>query len=124
MTSRSRLIGVAALCCLLTLATSAPAQAPNSSPSDILANPGRFDGQPVTISGTIAYVEERVSQSGNPYYTVDLSDGKRTIRVFSFGTATCRAGHAAIVEGTFKTVTQQSGYTFYNEVAATRVTCR
>jgi hypothetical protein len=33
MTSRSPLIGVAALCCLLALATSAPAQAPNSSAS-------------------------------------------------------------------------------------------
>jgi DNA polymerase III alpha subunit len=110
------------LCCLLALATSARAQAPNSSPSEILANPGQFDGKAVTITGTITNVQERISQAGNPYYTVDLSDGKQAIRVFSFGSAICLTGRAT-VEGTFKRVTQQAGYTFFNEVAAMRVMC-
>jgi hypothetical protein len=109
--------------CLLALASSASAQVVNASPSEILANPDRFDSQPVTIRGTITNLEERVSRAGNPYYTLDLSDGKQAIRVFSFGTAPCRAG-AATVEGSFAKVKRQGRYTFYNEVTATRVMCR
>ncbi len=60
---------------------------------------------------------------GHSYYTFDLSDGKQAVRVFSFGTALCRGG-AATVEGSFEKVKRQGRYTFYNEVTATRVTCR
>jgi hypothetical protein len=114
---------VIALLCLLAAATSASAQVVNTSPSEILASAGRFDGQPVTISGTITNVQERVSRAGNPYYTFDLSDGKQAIRVFSFGTAPCRVG-GATVEGNFEKVKRQGRYTFYNEVTAARVMCR
>ena len=123
MTSRSPCILVSALCCLLTVATSASTQVVNTSPRDILANSDRFDGRPVTISGTIINLQERVSRAGNSYYTFDLSDGKQAIRVFSFGTAPCRGG-VAIVEGSFEKVKRQGRYTFYNEVTASRVMCR
>jgi len=114
---------VIALLCLLAAATSASAQVVNTSPSEILASAGRFDGQPVTISGTITNVQERVSRAGHPYYTFDLSDGKQAIRVFSFGTAPCRVG-GATVEGSFEKVKRLGRYTFYNEVTAARVMCR
>lgn len=123
MTRRSPCILITTLCCLFTLSTSAPAQVVNAAPREIVANPDRFDGQPVTINGTITNLQERVSRAGNPYYTLDLSDGKQAIRVFSFGTAPCRAG-AATVEGSFAKVKRQGRYTFYNEVTATRVICR
>jgi len=123
MTTRWPRILLATLCCLLALATSAPSQVVNASPSDILANPDRFDGQPVTIRGTVTNLQERVSRAGNPYYTLDLSDGKQAIRVFSFGTAPCRAD-AATVEGSFAKIKRQGRYTFYNEVTATRMFCR
>jgi hypothetical protein len=105
------------------LVTSSLAQGVSPSPTDILRDPDRFDGQTVTIRGTVTNVQERVSRAGNPYYTLDLSDGKQTIRVFSFGAAPCRAG-AGTVEGSFAKVKQQGRYTFYNEVTATRVVCR
>lgn len=124
MTARSRRILLVTLSCLLTVATSASAQqGVNSSPSAIVADPDRFDGQTVTLRGTVRNLQERVSRAGNPYYTLDLSDGKQAIRVFSFGTAPCRTG-AATVEGTFAKVKQQGRYAFYNEVTATRVMCR
>jgi hypothetical protein len=91
--------------------------------TEILASPERFDGRLVTISGTISNVQERISRAGNPYYTGDLSDGKQSIRVFSFGRSSCRGGQAT-VDGTFNTVTRQGNYTFYNEIAATRVACQ
>ncbi|PYN72236.1 MAG: hypothetical protein DMD96_34930 [Candidatus Rokuibacteriota bacterium] len=115
------LIAIAALG--LLLAAAGPAGALDTSPSAILTNPDRFDGQIVTISGTITNLRETVSRRGNPYYTFDLSDGKQAIRVFSFGKAPCRAGTAA-VEGTFERVKQAGRYTFSNEVTATQVTCR
>jgi hypothetical protein len=99
------------------------AQGVNTSPTAILADPDHFDGQSVIITGTVSHLQERVSRAGNPYYTLDLSDGKQAIRVFSFGTAPCRTG-AVTVDGTFAKVKQQGRYTFYNEVTATRVTCR
>ena len=111
------------LYCLLAVTALASAQAVSTSPSDILANPDRFDGQAITIRGTVTNLQERVSRAGNPYYTLDLRDGKQAIRIFSFGTAPCRAG-TATVEGTFAKAKQQGRYTFYNEVTATRVTCR
>jgi hypothetical protein len=123
VTARWPSIWLRLLCCLLSVATSASAQVVNTSPSDILTNPGRFDGQPVTISGTITNLQERVSRAGNAYYTLDLSDGKQTIRVFSFGKAPCCVG-VATVEGSFEKVKRQGRYTFYNEVMATRVMCR
>ena len=118
---RSRRMVATLLGGLLLLVTTA--HAVNTSPSAILATPDRFDGQTVTISGTIAHLRERVSQRGNLYYTFDLDDGRQAIRVFSFGKAPCRAG-GATVDGTFEKVKQQGRYTFYNEVTASSVTCR
>jgi hypothetical protein len=111
------------LYCLLAVAALASAQAVSSTPTDILRDPDRFDGQAVTIRGALTNLQERVSRAGNPYYTIDLSDGKQAIRVFSFGTAPCRTG-AATVEGTFAKVKQQGRYTFHNEVTASSMTCR
>ena len=108
---------------LLALTASASAQLASTSPNAILADPDRFDGQAVTIRGTVTNLQERVSRAGNPYDTLDLSDGKQAIRIFSFGTSPCRTG-AATVEGTFAKVKQQGRYTFYNEVTAARVMCR
>ncbi len=107
----------------LAVAIVPPASALDATPSAILANPDRFDGQPVTIRGTIANLHETVSRRGNPYYTFDLGDGTRAIRVFSFGKAECRSG-TATVEGTFAKVKQVGRLTFRNEITATQVTCR
>jgi len=107
----------------LLLAPALPVDAVQASPDTILTNPARFDGQSVTVSGTITNLRETVSRRGNPYYTLDLSDGKQAIRVFSFGEAPCRSG-TAMVEGTFARVKQVGRFTFHNEITATQVTCR
>jgi hypothetical protein len=107
----------------LLLAAPPTTSALDASSTAILANPDRFDGKTVTIRGTITNVRETVSRRGNPYYTFDLSDGTRSIRVFSFGTAPCRVGMAT-VEGTFDKVKHVGGRTFRNEVTASQVTCR
>jgi hypothetical protein len=108
---------------LLLLVTAPPVGALDASPSAILTNPDGFDGKSVTVHGTITNLRETVSRRGNPYYTLDLSDGTRSIRVFSFGKAPCRSG-TATVEGTFEKVKQVGRLTFRNEITATQVTCR
>lgn len=100
------------------------ADALGPSASTILADPDRFDGQPVTVTGAITNLRQTVSRRGNPYYTFDLSDGARTIRVFSFGRSPCKDGRAATVTGTFEKVHRVGRYVFSNEVTATEVTCR
>jgi hypothetical protein len=107
----------------LAVAIVQPAGALDATPSAILTNPDRFDGKSVTIHGAITNLRETVSRRGNPYYTLDLNDGTRAIRVFSFGKAPCRSG-TATVEGTFEKVKQVGRLTFRNEITATQVTCR
>ena len=99
------------------------ANAPVTTPSEILANPDRFDGQVVTIEGTMTNLRQRVSRRGDPYYKFDLSDSKQAIRVFSLGRSPCRSG-AVMVEGTFDKMKRGRRYTSYNVVNASRVICR
>jgi hypothetical protein len=109
---------------MLLLTAQSPAFALNASPNEIMANADRYDGQLITTRGTVKNLRETVSRRGNPYYTFELVDGSRGVKVFSFGNAPCPAGSAATVEGTFKKVTQQGRYVFYNEIQATSVACR
>ena len=109
---------------VLLLAAIRPAGAVEVSPSEILAAPDRFDGQAVTLQGLVTNYRARVSQRGNAYYTFDLSDGRRPVRVFSFGDSPCEDGMTARVEGTFEKLKRQAQHAFHNEVTATRVTCR
>ena len=109
---------------LVLSASAPPAFALSASPGEIMANVDRYDGQPITTRGTVKNLRETVSRRGNAYYTFDLVDGSRGVKVFSFGNAPCQVGSAATVEGTFKKVTQQGRYVFYNEIQATSVICR
>jgi hypothetical protein len=95
------------------------AQAAPVSVGDILSNPDRFDGQVVTIEGTVTNFRQTVSPLGDPYYKFDLSDGQQAIRVLSRGTPLCRSG-AVMVEGTFNKMRRGRPYV----VSASRVICR
>jgi hypothetical protein len=106
---------------LLVLASAGPAAI---SPSELLADPDRFDGQAVTLQGTVEKFRERVSPDGAPYYKFRLSDEQNAARVFSFGRSPCRNGMPATVDGIFEKVNRLGPRTHYSEVMATRVTCR
>jgi len=95
------------------------AQAAPVSVGDILSNPDRFDGQVVTIEGTVTNLRQHVSRLGDLYYKFDLSDGQQVIRVLSRGTPPCRSG-AVMVEGTFNKMRRGKQYV----VSASRVICR
>ncbi len=82
-----------------------PASAVDLSPSEILADPDRFDGRSVTVRGTVTELREL----GNAYFSFDLTDGERAIRVLSSGTPACGSGAAAAVQGVFQKV-KREGY--------------
>ncbi len=115
---------VVALLVFALLLAGIPAAALDTSPKAILADPDRFDGQPVTLQGTVTHFRTQVSARGNAYYTFDISDGRQAVRVFSSGESPCRNGQTVVVEGQFLKVKQQGRYRFYNEVDARRVECR
>jgi hypothetical protein len=115
------LCGALTALALVALAGAGPAAI---SPSELLADPDRFDGQTVTLQGTVEKFREGVSPDGVPYYKFRLSDEQAAVRVFSFGRSPCRNGMQATVDGTFERVNRLGRHTHYNEVTATRVTCR
>ena len=114
----------AVLLVITLLAVVVSAAALDTSPTAIFASPDRFDGQTVTITGTISSLRERVSARGNPYYTFNLSDGTRAIRVFSFGRRPCPDASPVEVTGRFYREHRVGRYVFSDEVTATTVTCR
>jgi hypothetical protein len=77
------------------------AQAAPVSVSELLADPERFNGQPVMVSGTISSYREGATSRGARYYTFDLSDGTETVLVIALGEPPCHSG-AVTVEGTFE----------------------
>jgi starvation-inducible outer membrane lipoprotein len=104
---------------LLATASAGPAAI---SPGELLADPDRFDGQAVTLQGTVEKYREGVSSDGAPYYKFRLSDEQYGVRVFWH--SQCRDGMQATVDGTFERVNRLGRRTHYNEVTATCVTCR
>jgi DNA polymerase III alpha subunit len=115
---------VRAFVLVVLLLSVAAGEAANETIKNILADPTRHDGQAVTLDGTIAYLDARVSKKGNPYYTFKLDDGSGRLTVFSFGEPPCPARSRVTVDGQFRRVKQQSGHTFRDQIDARRVTCR
>ena len=116
------LCGVLTALAPLVLATAGPAAI---SPSELLTDLDRFDGGlAVTLQGTVEKFREGVSPDGVPYYKFRLSDEQTAVRVFSFGRSPCRNGMQATVEGIFEKVNRLGRLPYYQQVTATRVTCR
>ena len=83
------LCGALTTLALVALAGAGPAAI---SPSELLADPDRFDGQVVALQGTVEKLREKVSPDGAPYFKFRLSDGPSAVRVFSPGRSPCRNG--------------------------------
>jgi hypothetical protein len=93
------------------------------SVSGLLADPDRFNGRPVTVSGSLSNLRESVSSRETRRYTFDLSDGIDTVHVISFQKPPCQSG-AATVEGTFEQGRRMVKVSYsFEEVTAWNVTC-
>ena len=100
------------------------AQAAPVSVGELLSDPDRFRGQPVSVIGTMSRLREYITRRGRtPYYTFEFGDGAQTVRVISYEKPQCQAG-AAIVEGTFGQVKWRVRVNYsYEEIKARNVTC-
>jgi hypothetical protein len=117
-TMRRALLSLGAALVAITVAQAAPV-----SVGELLSDPDRFRGQPVTVSGTMSHFREHVTRRGTPYYTFDFGDGAQTVRVVSYEKPKCRAG-AATVEGTFEQAKWRVMVNYsYEEIRAWNVTC-
>jgi DNA polymerase III alpha subunit len=112
LTNATRMLG------LVLLAQAAPL-----SVSELLANAERFNGQPVTVSGTINSFRANPWRRGNPMYTFDLSDGTEIVLVTEFAEPPCRSG-TATVEGTYRAVKGRVNASYsWKEITAHKVIC-
>ena len=97
------------------------AQAEEVTACAIKDHPKSFDRQTMNSRGTAAEVRQTTSHRGNDYSTFRLEDGGCSLKVFTWGHPSIKAGDCVQVEGVFETEHHQGGYTFYNELQADKV---
>ena len=112
---------LAGLFAVLWAAAALAARADLVTVKDLLAEPDKWHGRAVVVTGSVGKLEPRTSQRGNPYYTFLLNDGIQSVTVFSYGAPEVRDGNRVQVEGTFLKVKRVGKYTFQNQVDATSV---
>ena len=104
----------------LALLAASPAPSPSPSPTriaDILAAPASFDGQHLTVNGTVQQLNERTSRRGNDYTTFDLCDAS-CVHVYSYGHPKIANGQTLTVNGKFFAVKHVGSVDFKNEIDA------
>jgi len=109
---------------ILALALVVVCEGADGSVKTILSDPGRFDGQAVTLGGSVTQLDTRVSKRGNAYYTFKLDDGSGRVSVFSFGQLPCPSPSRVTVAGEFRHVKRVGSHTFYDQIDARRIVCR
>lgn len=91
---------------------------------DLLAEPDRWHGRAIAVSGSVGKLVPRTSRRGNAYYTFLLSDGPASVKVFSYGVPEIMEGYQVQVEGTFLKVKRVGKSSFRNQVDARRIRLR
>ena len=120
---RRTLIPLVAWMGVVLLAASAlAARADLVAVKDLLAQPDKWHGQPVVLTGTVSRLDAKTSQKGNPYYTFVLTDGVASVNVFSYGVPQIKDTKRVQVEGTYLPVKRVGKYTYQNQVDARRIT--
>jgi hypothetical protein len=88
----------------------------------ILANRDSYDGQEVSVSGTVSKLKLKTSKGGNDYTTFSLmSESGGSLTIFVWGQSKLKQGQKVKVTGTYRKVKRVGRYTFYNEIEATEI---
>jgi hypothetical protein len=88
----------------------------------ILANRDSYDGQEVSVSGTVSRLKLKTSKVGNDYTTFSLmSEPGGSLTIFVWGQPKLKQGQKVKVTGTYRKVKRVGRYTFYNEIEATEI---
>ncbi len=96
--------------------------AAETNAAKILNNADSFDGQQVSLAGTVSNIKFRALEVGNNYTTFMLADesGGR-IKVFAWGKLTLKAGQKVRVTGVYRKVWTSARQYFYNQIVASDV---
>ncbi|MBI3030779.1 MAG: hypothetical protein HYY64_14835 [Candidatus Rokubacteria bacterium] len=113
---------LAGLVLLFGAASALAARADLVAVKDLLAQPDKWHGRPVVVSGVVSRLDARTSQRGNTYYTFVLTDGVASVKVFSYGVPQIKDTSRVQVEGTYLKVNRVGNSTFHNQVNARRIT--
>jgi exonuclease VII large subunit len=88
----------------------------------ILANRDSYDGQEVSVSGTVSKLKLKTSKGGNDYTTFSLlSESGGSLTIFVWGQSKLKQGQKVKVTGTYRKFKRVGRYTFYNEIETTEV---
>ena len=88
----------------------------------ILANRDSYDGQEVSVSGTVSKLKLKTSKGGNDYTTFSLlSESGGSLTIFVWGQSKLKQGQKVKVTGTYRKFKRVGRYTFYNEIEATEI---
>jgi hypothetical protein len=91
-----------------------------ASEASVCSNPAAFDGQNVTLDGTVTDLKEKRSRKGNDYTTFKLQDCG-AISIFTWGHPTISNGDHVRVEGEFETDRHKGPNRFPNDLEATKI---
>ena len=120
---RRTLVSLVAWMGVALLAASAlAARADLVAVKDLLAQPDKWNGQSVVVTGVVSRLDAKTSQKGNSYYNFVLTDGLASVNVFSYGVPQIKDTSRVQVEGTYLKVKRVGKYTFQNQVDARRIT--
>jgi hypothetical protein len=88
----------------------------------ILANRDSYDGQEVSVSGTVSKLKLKTLKDGNDYTTFSLiGESRRSLNVFVWGHSKVKMGQRVKVTGTYQKVKRMGLHTFYNEIEAMEI---
>jgi exonuclease VII large subunit len=88
----------------------------------ILANRDSYDGQEVSVSGTVSKLKLKTSKGGNDYTTFSLlSESGGSLTIFVWGQSKLKQGQKVKATGTYRKFKRVGRYTFYNEIEATEI---
>ncbi len=118
---KARLPFLACLAIVLWVGSALAARADLIAVKELQAEPDKWHGRAVVVSGSVSRLEARTSQRGNPYYTFVLTDGLASVNVFSYGVPQIKDTIRVQVEGTFLKIKRVGKYTFQNQVDARRI---
>jgi hypothetical protein len=107
---QSWIISILGIICLIPII--ANAQPIKTTIAEILANPDIFDGKMVAVEGKVVALQEKVSKKGNAYATLKLSQGHKTISIYSFGKPSVKDGDSVKVVGRFQKMKYVGQFTF------------
>lgn len=88
--------------------------------ADLLKGGAKWDQKRVAVEGTVAKYDARKSRAGNDYLLFDLTSGKETVHVYSFGklSPAPKIGAKVRVTGIFRVTKKLGARVIKNEIDA------